>query len=84
MNLQDRLRMLGASHDCDALMREAADEIDRLREHAIVLAETTRQVERERCAMLCETYANNHAKDDDDSKARAWMMLQCAARIRHS
>jgi hypothetical protein len=28
--LQDRLRMLGASHDCDALMHEAADELDRL------------------------------------------------------
>jgi hypothetical protein len=38
--------------------------------------------ERERAAKVCKDYANKHAKDDDDSKAQAWMMLQCAAAIR--
>ena len=40
------------------------------------------EAEREACAQACEDYAQRHAKDDDDSKARAWMMLQCAADIR--
>lgn len=38
--------------------------------------------ERERCAKLCEDYAKSHAKDDDDTKSQAWMMLQCAIKIR--
>ena len=40
------------------------------------------QEEREACSRLCEEYAHKYAKDDDDSKAQAWMMLQCAAAIR--
>lgn len=35
-----------------------AAEIERLRVHAVVLAETARQVERERCAKLCEDWAS--------------------------
>ena len=38
--------------------------------------------EREACAKACEEYARKYVKDDDDSKAQAWMMLQCAAAIR--
>jgi hypothetical protein len=38
--------------------------------------------ERERCAKVCAEYAHTHAKEDDNSKAQAWMMLQCAAVIR--
>lgn len=38
--------------------------------------------EREACAKACEDYAGTHAKDDDNSKANAWMMLQCASVIR--
>jgi hypothetical protein len=41
-----------------------------------------RKDERDQCAQLCESYAQSHAKGDDESKAQAWMMLQCAARIR--
>jgi hypothetical protein len=41
-----------------------------------------RKDEREQCAQLCEDYAKSHAKGDDESKAQAWMMLQCAVRIR--
>jgi hypothetical protein len=39
-------------------------------------------LEREECAKVCEEYARKYVKDDDDSKAQAWMMLQCAAAIR--
>lgn len=41
-----------------------------------------REDEREQCAQLCEEYAKSRAKGDDESKAQAWMMLQCAAKIR--
>jgi len=41
-----------------------------------------RHAEREACANLCKAYADRHAKRDDDTKAQAWMMLQCAAEIR--
>lgn len=44
-------------------------------------AEEARQQERKRCALICRHYAKRHAKDDDESKAQAWMMLQCAAAI---
>lgn len=40
-------------------------------------------VEREACAKACDDYALQHAKDDDDSKAQAWMMIQCSATIRN-
>ncbi len=39
--------------------------------------------EREACAKLCHDYATRHGlKGDDNEKAQAWMMLQCAAAIR--
>lgn len=41
-----------------------------------------RRDEREACAQVCLHYAKSHDKGDDESKAQAWMMLQCAARIR--
>lgn len=41
-----------------------------------------RKDERERCATICLEYAKRHDKGDDHSKAQAWMMLQCAAKIR--
>lgn len=39
----------------ERLHAEMLAEIERLRVHAVVLAETARAVERERCAMLCES-----------------------------
>ena len=36
-------------------------EIERLREHAVILAATAEQVERERCAKLCEDAAQEYA-----------------------
>lgn len=45
-------------------------------------AECAVEREREACAKVCKEYAVKHAKDDDDRKAQAWMMLQCAAAIR--
>lgn len=38
--------------------------------------------EREACSKTCEEYARKYAKKTVASKARAWMMLQCAAAIR--
>ena len=39
--------------------------------------------EREACAKVCHDYATRHGlKGDDNEKAQAWMMLQCAAAIR--
>ena len=48
----------------------------------IKFAELVAAAEREACSKTCEEYARKYAKDDDDSKAQAWMMLQCAAAIR--
>ena len=39
------------------------------------------KAEREACAKEVEDYAKRHARDDDDTKAQAWMMLQCASQI---
>lgn len=47
-----------------------------------LIIQEAKQEEREACSRLCEEYAHKYAKDDDDSKAQAWMMLQCAAAIR--
>jgi hypothetical protein len=55
------------------------DSIDALQTNAYAEG---RKDERDQCAQLCESYAQSHAKGDDESKAQAWMMLQCAARIR--
>ena len=49
------------ARDYDELLQARDAEIERLREHAVVLAETVRQVERERCAVICE-----------DAKAAIW------------
>jgi hypothetical protein len=38
----------------------AVREIERLREHAVVLAATVEAVERERCAQLCEQWDATH------------------------
>lgn len=38
----------------------AVREIERLREHAVVLAATVEEVERERCAKLCEQWDATH------------------------
>ena len=45
-------------------------------------AELVAAAEREACAKTCEEYARKYAKKTVASKARAWMMLQCAAAIR--
>lgn len=45
-------------------------------------AELVAAAERDACAKACEEYAHKYAKDDDESKAQAWMMLQCAEAIR--
>ena len=54
----DRAALLLA---CEATIAEALNskdaEIERLREHAVVLAATAKEVERERCAKLCEALA---------------------------
>ena len=44
-----------------ALVRAQDAEIERLREHAVILAETAREVERERCAQIC-----------DEARAAVW------------
>ena len=41
-------------------LRETVDERDRLRTHAVVLAETARVVEQERCAKVCEDWGATH------------------------
>ena len=54
------LRLIHAAYDADgadlsAWPGRAADEIERLREHAVVLANTEREVERERCAAIARS-----------------------------
>lgn len=46
--------------------------------------EYARGDEREQCAAVCETKANENADkwEGDEAKAASWMMLQCAAAIR--
>lgn len=41
---------------------------------------------RKDCARICDEYAEYHASTEphDDGKAEAWMILQCAAKIRES
>lgn len=55
------LRMLGTPEETraaldakDAEIATLRAEVARLKEHAVVLAETARQVERERCALVCD------------------------------
>ena len=50
---------------------ELLKEIERLREHAIVLAETTRQVERERCPVRRSPDEGRIAEGNERSRARA-------------
>lgn len=65
-----------------AALRRMQGEIERLREHAVTLAETARQVERERCARLCDAIA---ARCDEGFSPGYTMALQhCAAAIRNS
>jgi hypothetical protein len=46
-------------------------------------ADLVAAAEREACAEVCHDYATRHGlKGDDNEKAQAWMMLQCAAAIR--
>ena len=45
------------------------------------LVAAVKAAERERCAAVCKAYAMRHAADDDNTKAQAWMMLQCSAEI---
>ena len=47
--------------------------------HAFAAA--VQAAERERCAAVCKAYAMRHAADDDNTKAQAWMILQCSAEI---
>jgi hypothetical protein len=49
--------------------------------NALYTADALRDV-LEQAAMVCDEYAKNHAKEDDNTKAQAWMMLQCGAKIR--
>ena len=66
-----------------ALMMAVDPLTRRIPEGIRAIAQAIEAAERERCAKVCDEYATKHgAKDDDDSKAQAWMMLQCAAAIR--
>jgi CheY-like chemotaxis protein len=79
----EAIRQLQAENEALKLANEfLRNDAERLRRHAVTLAATAEAAERERCAKVCDDYAVRHAKDDDDSKARAWMMLQCGAEIR--
>lgn len=57
MNLTTKLRAV-CRHDSRSVdgctSCEAADEIERLSTHAVVLSATTKEVERERCARIVE------------------------------
>ena len=63
-----------------ALVRAQDAEIQRLREHAVILAETARQVEQERCAKLCDANFEQHATNGFPREASTARAL--AARIR--
>lgn len=82
--LVKRLRAYVESTDymnAEGLCAEAADEIARLREHAVILAETARQVERERCAKLCEYKGPELLRWWGDGQANA-ACQECATAIR--
>lgn len=53
----------------------ALREIERLRVHAVTLAETARQVEQERCAMICEAMTSRSSEYEVAT-------MDCAAAIR--
>ena len=59
-----------------AATAQQAAEVHRLKEHAVILAATAEEVERERCAKLCE--------DQDTGDASNWSMAvqECARLIR--
>ena len=59
---------------------EAADEIERLRIHAVTLANTVEAVERERCAKICdELHHNWRFGEGPDSESGP---KECATAIR--
>lgn len=69
----------GRSHDTEDRRADSA-----LKAVMMVVADllnAERAAERERCANLCKAYAMRYSKQDDNTKAQAWMMLQCAAEI---
>jgi hypothetical protein len=79
MTKEDILTMASESYCWHVnLSGDRAASIARLDRFAALVA----AAEREACSKTCEEYARKYAKDDDDSKAQAWMMLQCAAAIR--
>ena len=85
-NEADQCRSDGAD-DIANLLGDCICEIRRLREHAVILAETARQVERERCAVVCESGAPWAAQIEWWQKATkrdvsARTALECAAAIR--
>jgi hypothetical protein len=56
---------------------------DELAQRMFELVAEAVAAEREACAKVCHDYATRHGmKGDDNEKAQAWMMLQCAAAIR--
>jgi FtsZ-binding cell division protein ZapB len=88
--LQDRLRAVAKFDEFDVI-EQAADEIDRLqaeverlREHAVVLAETARHVERERCAKVCEALQVNKSGDYYPAQAFDGACRACARAVRES
>lgn len=74
MALREATELLG-THEGAAKLAEAkrysvlADEIERLREHAVVLAATTEEVERERCVAICSAQAKEADGDINYSDA---------------
>ena len=66
--------------ECLLLADEAEAEIQRLREHAVILASTAETVEREQCAKLCESPSHEDLAHKDTGSE--WDSLACASAIR--
>ena len=76
---QEDAAMCEAAEEIERLQAQVAQqaaEVHRLKEHAVILAATAEEVERERCAKLCE--------DQDTGDASNWSMAvqECARLIR--
>lgn len=71
-SLHSKSRIAGELAARDIELSEAKADIERLREHAVILAATAEQVERERCAALVESRAGVRGTG-------AWVALTAAA-----
>ena len=78
MTRDDIIRMAREAGWTDYSLKHPV-ETQRLERFAALVA----AAEREACAKVCHDYATRHGlKGDDNEKAQAWMMLQCAEAIR--